>query len=66
LDGAEKIFTRLYESNPDNIQALSILINVLERNQKYEAGIKFLEDWIERNPRDSQAQIKLSIFKSKI
>ena len=66
LDGAEKIFTRLYESNPENIQALSILINVLERNQKYEAGVKFLEDWIDRNPRDSQAQIKLSIFKSKI
>jgi tetratricopeptide (TPR) repeat protein len=66
LEGAQKIFMRLYERNPQNIQALSILINVLERNQKYEQGVNLLENWLSRNPRDTQAQIKLDYFKSKI
>ncbi len=59
------IFESIYTSNPNNVQALSILIDIYERSGKYEKGIKHLEDWLQRNPNDPQAKLKLSFFQSK-
>jgi tetratricopeptide (TPR) repeat protein len=66
MDAAEQIFSRLFESNPENIQALSMLINILERNKRYEKGVAYLESWLENNPRDTQARMKLEFFKSQL
>ncbi len=62
---SEGIFESIYTSNPNNVQALSILIDIYERSGKYEKGIKHLEDWLQRNPNDPQAKLKLSFFQSK-
>jgi hypothetical protein len=62
---SESIFESIYASNPNNVQALSILIDIYEREGRYEKGIKHLESWIERNPNDPQAKMKLSLFQSK-
>ena len=65
LDAAGKIFEKVYENNQDNVQALSILINIYERTEKYSEAISFLENWLKRNPRDTQAQAKLNLFRQK-
>ena len=62
---SEKIFESIYTSNPNNVQALSILIDIYERSKNYEKGIEYLEDWLKRNPNDPQAKMKLSVFQSK-
>jgi len=66
IEPAEVIFETLYRSNPSNVQALSLLINILERRSKYERGIELLDGWVKRNPNDTQAKIKMELFKSKI
>ena len=66
LDQASRIFANIYQSNPNNVQALSILINIMERTNNYEKGITLLESWLERNPADPQARVKLEAFKEKI
>ena len=63
---SEKIFESIYNSNPNNVQALSILIDIYERSKNYEKGIEYLEDWLKRNPNDPQAKMKLSDFQSKV
>jgi tetratricopeptide (TPR) repeat protein len=63
---ARDIFVNVYEGNPNNIQALSLLISVLERMGDYQNGITYLESWLERNPRDANALQKLSSFKEKL
>jgi tetratricopeptide (TPR) repeat protein len=62
---SESIFESIYTSNPNNVQALSILIDIYERAGKYDKGIKHLEEWLKRNPNDPQAKLKLSFFQSK-
>jgi tetratricopeptide (TPR) repeat protein len=62
---SESIFESIFASNPNNVQALSILIDIYERSGNYEKGIKHLEEWLQRNPNDPQAKMKLSYFKSK-
>ncbi|MCK4753744.1 MAG: DUF2723 domain-containing protein, partial [Calditrichia bacterium] len=62
---SESIFESIYASNPNNVKALSILIDIYERSGKYEKGIKHLENWLQRNPNDPQAKQKLSFFQSK-
>ena len=66
LESAEKVFEKLYQDNPDNVQALSLLVSILESNKKYGRGVDLLEDWLDRNPRDAQAKIKLDFFRSKL
>ena len=63
---AEKIFDYLYQANPGNVQALSMLVLILERSGDYQKAIPILESWLQRNPKDTQAQAKLDMFKSKI
>jgi hypothetical protein len=62
---AESIFESIYASNPNNVQALSILIDIYERSGQYEKGVKHLEGWLQRNPSDPQAKQKLSFFRNK-
>jgi tetratricopeptide (TPR) repeat protein len=62
---SENIFETLYASNPNNVQALSILVDIYEQSGKYDKGIQRLEEWLERNPNDPQAKLKLTFFKSK-
>jgi len=62
---SESIFESIFASNPNNVQALSILIDIYERSGKYEQGIRLLEDWLKRNPNDPQAKQKLTFFQSK-
>ena len=64
-DKSESIFESIYASNPNNVKALSILIDIYERSGKYEKGIEHLENWLQRNPNDPQAKQKLSFFQSK-
>ena len=66
LEGAERIFSQVYQNNPQNIQALSVLVTILERNQNYQKGVGLLESWLERNPNDAPARIKLDLFRSKL
>jgi tetratricopeptide (TPR) repeat protein len=63
---ARDIFVNVYEGNPNNIQALSLLISVLERMGDYRNGISYLETWVKRNPRDANAIQKLASFKEKL
>jgi hypothetical protein len=62
---AENIFESIYASNPSNVQALSILIDLYEQSGQYEKGIQRLEEWLQRNPNDPQAKLKLTFFQSK-
>jgi len=64
-NSSESIFESIYASDPNNVQALSILIDIYERSENYEKGIKYLKDWLQRNPNDPQAKMKLSFFQSK-
>ena len=66
LESAEKVFEKLYQDNPENVQALSLLVSILESNKKYGRGADLLEDWLDRNPGDAQAKIKLDYFRSKL
>lgn len=60
-----RIFEALYNSNPGDVQALSILINIFERSKEYAKGISYLEKWLETHPNDTQAKMKLSQFKKR-
>jgi hypothetical protein len=62
---SENIFESIYASNPNNVQALSILIDIYEQSGKYDKGIQRLEEWLQRNPNDPQAKLKLTFFQSK-
>ncbi len=55
----------LFQNNPNNVQALSLLIGCLERTRDYEKGVKYLETWLERNPGDAEARKRLDTFRSK-
>jgi hypothetical protein len=63
---AEKIFDFIYQSNPNNVQALSLLVLTLEKTKNYQKGISVLEGWLQKNPQDSQALAKLNDFKTKL
>lgn len=65
FDSAQKIFEVIYESNSNNTQALSILIDIYGRTGDYSSGVEYLEDWLTRHPDDPQARIKLEEFKDK-
>jgi tetratricopeptide (TPR) repeat protein len=65
LDSAQAIFEKIYESNPNNVQALSILIDIYDRQKMYDKGIEYLHRWIKDHPADPQAKVKLSYFESK-
>jgi hypothetical protein len=62
---SENIFESIYASNPSNVQALSILIDIYEQSGQYDKGIQRLEEWLQRNPNDPQAKLKLTFFQSK-
>ncbi len=64
-EGAIKIFEAVFQSNPNNVQALSLLIDMYDRTKNYDQGIQYLEEWISRNPTDPQARSKLSYFQNK-
>lgn len=66
LDQSTQIFENLYQSNPNNVQALSLLINIYDRTGEYEKGISYLEKWLNRHPNDPQARKKLEFFKEKM
>jgi hypothetical protein len=55
----------LVQNNPDNVQALSLLIGCLDRTREYNKGVRYLESWLERNPRDTEAKRRLDEFKAK-
>ncbi len=55
----------LFQNNPNNVQALSLLIGCLERTQEYDKGAKYLESWLERNPGDTEARKRLESFRIK-
>jgi lipopolysaccharide biosynthesis regulator YciM len=61
LDDAGSIFEKIYESNANNVQALSILIDIFDRTNKYEKGVEYLRRWLESHPADPQ-QVKFNIF----
>ncbi len=63
---AEKVFDMIYQANPNNVQALSLLVLTLEKSENYQRGITILEGWLQRNPNDTQAKVKLDSFKSKL
>jgi tetratricopeptide (TPR) repeat protein len=65
-DAAIKIFESVYQSNPNNVQALSLLIDLYDRTKDYDKGVEYLEGWISRNPGDPQARSKLSYFQSRL
>jgi hypothetical protein len=62
---SESIFESIFASNPNNVQSLSILIDIYEKSGQYDKGIKHLEEWLQRNPNDPQARLKLKFFKTK-
>jgi tetratricopeptide (TPR) repeat protein len=62
---SQNIFESIYSSNPNNVQALSILIDIYEQSGQYDKGIQHLEEWLQRNPNDPQAKQKLTFFQSK-
>jgi hypothetical protein len=66
LEAAEKVFTYIYNVNPSNIHALSILINIYERTKNYGNAIKYLENHLKVNPNDINAKAKLDFFKKEI
>jgi len=65
LDDAEKLFESIYESNPNNVNALSILIDIFDRQKKYDKGVEYLNKWLKDHPTDPQARSKLTYFESK-
>jgi hypothetical protein len=66
FDKAEQIFETIFQSNPNNVNALSLLINIYEKTGNYEKGVSYLESWLQRRPNDPQARKKLESFKEKI
>jgi tetratricopeptide (TPR) repeat protein len=65
-DDAADIFGNIYQSNPNNVQALSMLIDIFDRTKQYNKGIEYLNIWLEQHPQDPQAKVKLSYFESKV
>jgi tetratricopeptide (TPR) repeat protein len=59
LSSAQEIYRAVYERNPNNLQALRILINICERVGKYNNGITYLEQWLDKNPKDRIAKKRL-------
>jgi len=55
----------LFENNPNNVQALSLLIGCLEKTQEFDKGVKYLEAWLERNPGDTEARRRLDAFRAR-
>ncbi len=66
LEPSQKIFEALFENNPNDVQALSVLISIFERRQKYERGIEYLDKWIKDHPNDAQAKKKLEQFRKRL
>jgi len=66
LEDAQTIFEKVYESNPNNVNALSILIDIYDRRNLYEKGVEYLKAWLEDHPTDPQAKVRLSYFESKV
>ena len=62
---SKKLFETIYVSNPNNVQALSILIDILDRTGDFEQGAVHLRTWLEQHPGDSQAMTKLTYFENK-
>ena len=60
---AGDVFEHLFSLNPSNLQALSFMINIFERTNNYEKGIKYLENHLLVNPKDNNARTKLNMFK---
>ena len=66
LEASSKIFENLYQSNPNNVQALSLLINIYEKTRQFKKGVNYLETWLDRYPNDTEARKKLALFKEKM
>ncbi len=56
FSAAEKVFDLIYQTNPSNVHALSLLVVTLEKLQNYQKGVAILEDWLKRTPTDTQAR----------
>jgi len=63
---AAAVFESLYSSDSTNVKALSFLITIYERMNKYENSIQLLEGWLKQNPNDKQARAKLAMLKNRV
>jgi hypothetical protein len=66
LEASEKIFAYIYNVNPSNVHALSILINIYEVTRNYINAIKYLENHLNINPNDTVAKEKLETLKRQV
>jgi len=64
-DRSEALYRKLIQENPNDVQAVSGLVWMLEASKQYEKGMQVLEDWLMRHPGDPNAKIKLEEFKKK-
>lgn len=58
-ENAEKVYARLWKSDPNDNKALSSLISVLEITGQFEKAADNMDQWLRFHPNDSNAQKKL-------
>jgi hypothetical protein len=56
----------IYESNPQNVQALSRLIHNCEKLGNHNYAISLLQNWLKHNPKDDGARKKLEQFEQNL
>lgn len=63
---AQPIFESLYRDDPQNVRALSLLIDILDKQGQFKESLALLDDWISKNPHDNQAKLKRSQIAAKL
>jgi len=65
-ENAEKVYSRLWESDPNDNKALSSLIGILELTKQYQKAATNMEQWLQFHPNDSNGQKKLQQLRDSI
>lgn len=62
-EAALKGFEELIAANPNNNRAMGYLVEIYGQLKQYQKGIELLEKWLEQNPSDRGAKMRLEEYK---
>jgi tetratricopeptide (TPR) repeat protein len=61
---SEILFRELINQDPNDVQAVSSLYQVLRESRQYDKAVRLLEDWLLRHPKDPVAEKELESMKT--
>jgi len=63
---ADSIFSRVFQSDPTNGQAVGGLLQIYEKQQRWQEAYNLVDQWLQYNPSDQSAQQLLRQYEQKM